>query len=102
MERMVLRRLQKHLEETDQMPGTMYGFRQHFSTQDVMIQLHELVVKQATRHAPRGILALDLKGAFDNVFHASVLQNLNKTRCGRKTFRLHKRLSVKPNGYHQG
>ncbi|XP_077535785.1 uncharacterized protein LOC144148061 [Haemaphysalis longicornis] len=80
MERMVLRRLQKHLEETDQMPETMYGFRHHLSTQDVMVQLHELVVKQATRHAPRGILALDLKGAFDNVSHASVLQNLNKTR----------------------
>ncbi|XP_077552077.1 uncharacterized protein LOC144166425 [Haemaphysalis longicornis] len=86
MKRMVLRRLQKHLEETDQMPETMYGFRHHLSTQDVMVQLHELVVKQATRHAPRGILALDLKGACDNVSHASVLQNLNKTRCGRKTF----------------
>ncbi|XP_037557435.1 uncharacterized protein LOC119434340, partial [Dermacentor silvarum] len=46
MERMVLRRLQKHLEETNQMPETMYGFRQHLSTQDVMIQLHELLVKQ--------------------------------------------------------
>ncbi|XP_075534067.1 uncharacterized protein LOC142567801 [Dermacentor variabilis] len=82
---MVLRRLQKHLEETDQMPETMYGFRQHLSTQDVTIQLHELFVKPATRHAPRGILALDLKGAFHNVSHASKLQNL-KTRCGRKTF----------------
>lgn len=86
MERMVLRRLQKHLEETNQMPATMYGFRQHLGTQDVLIQLQELVVKKATRNAPRGILALDLKGAFDNVSHASVLQNLNKTGCGRKTF----------------
>ncbi|XP_075550289.1 uncharacterized protein LOC142583687 [Dermacentor variabilis] len=86
MERMLLRRLQKHLEETDQVPETMYGFRQHLSTQDVMIQLHELVVKPATRHAPRGILALDLKGAFHNVSHVSMLPNRNKTRCGRKTF----------------
>ncbi|KAH8019889.1 hypothetical protein HPB51_022990 [Rhipicephalus microplus] len=45
-------------------------------------QLHEQVVKQATRYAPRGILAFDLKGAFAR----SVLQNLNKTRRGRKTF----------------
>ncbi|XP_075726251.1 uncharacterized protein LOC142767890 [Rhipicephalus microplus] len=51
-----------------------------------MIQLHELVVKQAMKHAPRGILVLDLKVAFDNVSHATVLQNLNKTRCGSKTF----------------
>ncbi|XP_077531164.1 uncharacterized protein LOC144143260 [Haemaphysalis longicornis] len=63
----------------------MYGFKHHLSTQDVMVHLHHLVVKQATRHAPHWILALDLKGAFD-VSHASVLQNLNKTTCGRKTF----------------
>ncbi|XP_077550539.1 uncharacterized protein LOC144163489 [Haemaphysalis longicornis] len=86
MERMVFRRLQKHLEETDQMPETMYGFRHHLSTQDVMVQLHELVVKQATRHTPRGILALDRTGAFNSVSHASLLQNLNNTRCSRKTF----------------
>nr|XP_050027927.1 uncharacterized protein LOC126523328 [Dermacentor andersoni] len=60
MERMVLRRLHKHLEETDQMPETMYGFRQHLSTQDVIIQLHEVVAKPATRHVQRGILAPDL------------------------------------------
>lgn len=64
----------------------MFGFRKHLSTQDVMVQLHELVVKKATRHGPRAILALDLKGAFDNVTHASVLSNLKKTKCGRRTF----------------
>ncbi|XP_077507391.1 uncharacterized protein LOC144118181 [Amblyomma americanum] len=80
VERMVLRRLQKHLEETDQMPEKMYGFRQHLSTQDIMIQLHGLVLKPATRHAPRGTLALDLKEAFDSASHESVLQSLNKTR----------------------
>ncbi|XP_077551284.1 uncharacterized protein LOC144164932 [Haemaphysalis longicornis] len=80
MQCVVPRRLQKHLEETDQMPETMYGLRQHLSTQNAMVQLHELVVKQATRHVPRGILALGLKGAFDKVSYASVLQNLNQTR----------------------
>lgn len=86
MERMVLQRLQKHLEATEQMPATMFGFRKHLGTQDVMIQLNELVVKQATRARPRAILALDLKGAFDNVTHASILRNLNTTKCGQRTF----------------
>nr|XP_050040761.1 uncharacterized protein LOC126537714 [Dermacentor andersoni] len=57
MERMVLRRLLKHLEQKDQMPETMYGFRQHVSTQDVMIQLDELVVKPATRKIQEGAAA---------------------------------------------
>lgn len=80
MERMVLRRLQGHLEDTGQMTATMFGFRKHLSTQDVMVQLHKLVVKKATRHGPRAILALDLKGAFDNATHASVLTNLKQTK----------------------
>ncbi|XP_077547715.1 uncharacterized protein LOC144159942 [Haemaphysalis longicornis] len=76
----------RHLEETGQMPATMFGFRKHLGTQDVMVQLHELVIKQATRSSPRAILALDLKGAFDNVTHASILRNLNGTGCGTRTF----------------
>ncbi|XP_077553729.1 uncharacterized protein LOC144168659 [Haemaphysalis longicornis] len=75
VERMVLRRLQAYLEETDEMPAAMYGFRQHLSTQDDLVQLNELVVKRATKNAPRGILAQYLKGAFDNVSPASVLEN---------------------------
>ncbi|XP_077548346.1 uncharacterized protein LOC144161570 [Haemaphysalis longicornis] len=51
-----------------------------------MTQLSELVVKEATKTAPRAILALDLKGAFDNVSHAAVLENLGTTGCGRRTF----------------
>ncbi|XP_077535741.1 uncharacterized protein LOC144148011 [Haemaphysalis longicornis] len=63
----------------------MYGFRQHLGTHDVLVQLQELVMKKSTRSSPRGILALDLKGAFDNVSHAGVLGNLMKTGCGQCT-----------------
>ncbi|XP_077550590.1 uncharacterized protein LOC144163712 [Haemaphysalis longicornis] len=49
-------------------------------------ELNELVIKRATKNAPRRILVLDLKGAFDNVSYASVLENLRKTGCGRKIF----------------
>ncbi|XP_077531120.1 uncharacterized protein LOC144143201 [Haemaphysalis longicornis] len=86
MKRMNLRRLQAYLDEMDEMPATMYGFRQHLSTQDVLFQLNKLVAKQATKNATRRLLALDRKGAFHNVSHASVVGNLRKTRCGRKNF----------------
>lgn len=42
VERIVLRRLQAQLDETSQVPATMYGFRQYLSTQDIHIQSHEL------------------------------------------------------------
>lgn len=86
MERMVLRRLQGHLENTGQMPATMFGFRKYLCTEHVMIQLQVLVMKKATKNSPRAVLALDLKGAFDNVTHASILNNLNTTKCGRRAF----------------
>ncbi|XP_077536195.1 uncharacterized protein LOC144148548 [Haemaphysalis longicornis] len=86
MEKIILKRLQKHLDETKQMPDTMFGFRRHLGTQDVLIQLKEEILVPATRHSPRAILALDLKGAFDNVAHEAILRNLNNTGCGKKTY----------------
>lgn len=86
MERIILKRQQQHLEDTGQMPDSMYGFRQHLSTQDVLLQLKEEIIAPATRHSPRAILALDLKGAFDNVTHAAILDRLNRTGCGEQTY----------------
>ncbi|KAG0445377.1 hypothetical protein HPB47_016084, partial [Ixodes persulcatus] len=82
VERMVFKRLQRHLDVTDQMPPTMYGFRGHLCTQDVLVQLHELVIKKAKTPTPRDILALDLKGAFDNVTHEREQENVRITIDG--------------------
>ncbi|XP_077534666.1 uncharacterized protein LOC144146602 [Haemaphysalis longicornis] len=41
---------------------------------------------QANSHTPKGILALDLKGAFDNVTHQAILVNLNGLDCGNRTY----------------
>ncbi|XP_077564339.1 uncharacterized protein LOC144179776 [Haemaphysalis longicornis] len=60
VECMVLQRLQGFLDETNQTSATMYGFRQHLCTQEVLLQLNEL--------------------------HGSVLENLRKTGCGRRTY----------------
>ncbi|XP_037580400.1 putative nicotine oxidoreductase [Dermacentor silvarum] len=43
-------------------------------------------MKQATGHSPRAILALDLKGAFDNVSHVGILTNLQSTGCGERVY----------------
>lgn len=37
-------------------------------------------------HNDRVVLALDLKGAFDNVQHGIILEHLSETHCGRNTF----------------
>ncbi|XP_037574455.1 uncharacterized protein LOC119456703 [Dermacentor silvarum] len=64
----------------------MFGFRKHLSTQDVLIHIQEEAMKQAMRHSPRAILALDVKGAFDNVSHVVILTNLQSTGCGERAY----------------
>lgn len=86
MEHMVLNRLQNYLEDSQLMPHTMFGFRPHLSTQDILLQLREDILSQASKHTPKAILALDLKGAFDNVNHETILQNLNNLGCGERMY----------------
>lgn len=88
MEKMVCTRLSAYFEEQGLFSPTMFGFRAHLSTQDVLLQLkREVTDPPHGEHGDRAILTLDLKGAFDNVKHSKILSNLNSTNCGHKTFR---------------
>lgn len=92
VEGMVIRRLQRHLDDTRLMPITMSGFSEGLSTHNVLVQIHELVIKKAENQIPRAMLALNLEGAFDNVTHASTLRHLNNRGCGEKIFKYTKDL----------
>ncbi|KAM7285991.1 hypothetical protein ISCGN_032876 [Ixodes scapularis] len=78
--------LQPYLEDSGKLPTTMAGFRPHLSTQDILLQIKEEVMAPATRNPPTALLALDLKGAFDNVKHSAILQRLNTLGCGARTY----------------
>lgn len=87
MEAMVRDRLSPYLESKGYFADTMFGFRPHMSAQDVLLQLNRDIIQPTySTHNDRAILALDLKGAFDNVKHEIILTNLSHTHCGRKTF----------------
>ncbi|XP_037563027.1 uncharacterized protein LOC119442280 [Dermacentor silvarum] len=85
-ERVVLSRLQPFLEDSQLFPDTLFGYRPSLSTQDVLLQLKEDVVDGPTTAQTRAILALDLKGAFDNVSHDLILDNLASSQCGARTY----------------
>lgn len=46
----------------------------------------EDILAPATRHSPGAIVALDLKGAFDNVSHKAILHKLTKTGRGERMY----------------
>ncbi|KAG0423111.1 hypothetical protein HPB47_001096 [Ixodes persulcatus] len=73
MERVVLKRLHLHIEETGVFSHTMLCFREHLSTQDVMLQLKEDILGPMSRTTTQAVLTLDVKGAFDNVGHQLIL-----------------------------
>lgn len=82
LERMVLTRLEWHLETNNILPPTLTGFRHHISTQDTHLRLHHDILEQPSSAQLRCILALDIRKAFDCVNHEIILTNLAKTNCG--------------------
>ncbi|KAG0444123.1 hypothetical protein HPB47_014144 [Ixodes persulcatus] len=82
IERVILRRLHTHLDNTQHLPHSLIGYRQHISTQDALIQLQEEVFSTPSTAQLKAILAIDLHEAFDNVHHDSVLEELQGTNCG--------------------
>nr|XP_054933957.1 uncharacterized protein LOC129380223 [Dermacentor andersoni] len=84
---MVRDRLSPYMEAKGLFADTMFGFRPYMSAQDVLLQLHRDIIRPtAMRHNDKAILALNLRGAFDNVRHGSILANLSTTDCGHKAF----------------
>lgn len=72
-------RLTRYLEDSDQLPPTMVGFRADLSTQDIMLQLHHDIITPPRHYDTQAILALDLTKAFDQVSHIAILQGLAST-----------------------
>lgn len=85
-ERVVQTRLQNYIEKENLFPATMIGFRSGLSTQDAFLLLKEEVMSCVPRGGEHLVLALDLKGAFDNVSHEAILSELNTIGCGKRTF----------------
>lgn len=85
-ERVITFRLQTYLEDGNLLPHTMFGFRAHLSTQDVLLQLKEEVIEPVPRYGENVIMALDIKGAFDNVSHPAILEGLAALNCGHRVF----------------
>lgn len=74
-ERMLLYRVQWHLETQGRLHHCQVGFRPGMSTQDVMMRIYEDVLKEPSRVQPRTVVGVDVKKAFDTVPHRSVIES---------------------------
>ncbi|XP_072143557.1 putative nicotine oxidoreductase [Dermacentor andersoni] len=64
----------------------MFGFRANLSTQDVLLQIKEAILNKISKAGENIIMALDIKGAFDNVSHRAIMEGLNKTNCSKRVY----------------
>ncbi|KAK8770091.1 hypothetical protein V5799_013445 [Amblyomma americanum] len=84
-EKIITRRIQNHLEKEQLYPDSMFGFRANLSTQDVLLQLKEEVLETMPKAGENVVMAIDIKGAFDNVSHVAIMEGLNNANCGKRT-----------------
>lgn len=73
MERMVLKRLQAHLDRVKALPEQFYGFRQRSSTMDCLIEIVSSADVALAKGKIMGCVFLDLKSAFDTADHLAIL-----------------------------
>lgn len=74
--------LQPFLEDTGVFPSNVFGLRSHLSTQYILLQIKQDILERISRMTTQAALALKIEGAFDNVSHMVVLENLASTGCG--------------------
>lgn len=83
-ERVVTQRLQNYMEENEQVPHAMFGFRPKLSTQDVLLHIYEYILQNAATYGGNVITVIGINGAFDNANHEAIFTGLDDLNCGRR------------------
>lgn len=87
LEHVLYARWNRYLEAKGLYPNTMLGFRAKLATQDAMLLIKKEIVDTTTlSRDSKAILGLDLQGAFDNVKHTAILQQVSALHMGRRSF----------------
>ncbi|KAM7282052.1 hypothetical protein ISCGN_002208 [Ixodes scapularis] len=67
-------------------PFGWFGYGRVRESTDVLLQIKEDILDRISCTTTRAVLALDIKGAFDNVSHTLVFENLASTGCGPRMY----------------
>ncbi|KAG0412466.1 hypothetical protein HPB47_010386 [Ixodes persulcatus] len=86
LEKIVLTRLEWHLEHVKALPFTLFGYRKNISTQDCLLRIYNDLLQDKSTTQLRLLLSLDIYKAFDNVSHESILSTLRETQCGPRMY----------------
>lgn len=79
LERVILNRLNSHIELEKIIPDEQHGFRKKFSTTSQLAKLIETTKENLNNKKSTGLVMLDVEKAFDRVWHAGLLHKMIKT-----------------------
>ncbi|GBM06790.1 Retrovirus-related Pol polyprotein from type-1 retrotransposable element R1 [Araneus ventricosus] len=80
LEKLIIQRLTYFLETNNRLNNNQHGFREGRSTDTALTSLMDKIQtgKRKGNHVP--VLSVDIKGAFDNIQHAAIINNLDKNK----------------------
>ncbi|UYV67090.1 hypothetical protein LAZ67_4003866, partial [Cordylochernes scorpioides] len=81
LERLILVRLSWRAERMCRAQPNQFGFRPCKSTTAALLKLKNSLSRSLNLHKTAILLSFDVKGAFDNVLHSSILRALRKSDC---------------------
>ena len=79
LEKVLLKRLLYTANKLDWFPNNQHGFRTGFSTVTALRTLTDQIKRGFAKKANTVGVFLDIKGAFDNAQHSTIIQNLQKS-----------------------
>lgn len=77
LEKIICKRLEHHVEQNDLLQQSQFGFRPNRATTDVTIQLEHIITEGLSNKLYTAVVYIDLKGAFDCVWHTGLLSKLS-------------------------
>lgn len=78
LERILLKRLNKHIDDNDLIPNHQFGFRKAHSTTQQLYRVTRLVKMNLARHKSTGMTTLDIEKAYDTTWHDGLIHKMLK------------------------
>ncbi|GBL83196.1 hypothetical protein AVEN_165395-1 [Araneus ventricosus] len=79
LEKLLTQRLNYHLERLNKISDSQYGFRERSSTELAIHHLIQKISEGKKKNHHVLVLSIDIKGAFDNIQHSSIVNYLDNS-----------------------